>query len=192
MSSVSCRVDLPHEALMAYWLGELDDSREAELEEHLFGCAKCTERLRALALLGDGIRQATREGRIHAVITAAFVKQLQALGLSVREYRVRPGGSVMCTVAPQDDLLVAHLHASLHDVQRLDVLVHDLRQDTRARIEDVAFDPNGDEVVVLPNTAQLRQLSFTTQHVKLLAVENAGERVIGEYTFDHSPYSYSR
>ena len=192
MSSASCRVDFPTEALSAYWLGELDDSRESELEEHLFGCAECTERLRAIALLGNGIRQATRDGRIHTVLTAVSVKRLQELGLRVREYRVRPGGSVMCTVAPDDDLVVAHLHAPLHDVQRLDVLLHDLPKDTRARIQDVAFDPNADEIVMLPSTAQLRQLSFATQHVRLLAVEHAGERVIGEYTFNHSPYSYSR
>lgn len=109
--------------------------------------------------------------------------------MKVREYRVRPGGSVMCTVAPEDDLVVAHLHAPLHDVQRLDILVHDLPQDARARIEDVAFDRNREEVTMLPSTAWLRHLSFATQHVKLLAVDEAGERVLGEYTFNHSPYS---
>lgn len=192
MSSVSCTIDSPQRALIAYWLGELNDSPASELEEHLFGCAECTERLRALVLLGNGIRQATRAGRVHAVISAAFVERLQELGLGVREYRVRPGGSVMCTVAPEDDLLVAYLHAPLRDVQRLDVVLHDLPQGTRARLHDVAFDANADAVVVLPNTAQLRQLSFATQHVKLLAVENAAERVIGEYTFNHSPYWCSR
>lgn len=192
MSSTSCVVATPPQTLTAYWLSELDTPVESELEEHLFGCAACTERLRVLAQLGDGVKRMTRDGRIHAIFTAPFVKQLQDLGLRVREYRVRPGGSVMCTVAPQDDLVLAHLHAPLHDVQRLDILVHDLPQDTRMRIEDVAFDPTADEVVMLPNVAQLRQLTFATQHVKLLAVESDGERVIADYTFKHSPWSAPR
>lgn len=189
MSSQSCRITFPTESLIGYWLGEMDGARESELEEHLFACAECTERLRSVAVLGRGIRQALREGRLHAVLTPSFVRRLQELGLKVREYRVRPGGSVMCTVAPEDDLVVAHLHAPLHDVQRLDILVHDLPQDARARIEDVAFDRNREEVTMLPSTAWLRHLSFATQHVKLLAVDEAGERVLGEYTFNHSPYS---
>jgi hypothetical protein len=192
MSVASCSVRFPAEVLTAYWLGELDASRESALEEHLFACAECTERLHAIVRLGNGIRLVTRDGRIHTVLTAASLERLQQLGLRVREYRVRPGGSVMCTVTPDDDLVVGRLHAPLHDVRRLDVLLHDLPQDTRVRIEDVAFDRTVDEVVVLPNTAQLRQRSFATQHVKLLALENAGERVIGEYTFNHSPYTYSR
>jgi hypothetical protein len=189
MNSHSGNVAFAVQTLTAYWLGELDTAAESDFEEHLFGCAECATRLRDLTQLGNGIRRMTRDGRIHAIFTAPFVRQLQELGLKVREYRLPPGGSVMCTVAPHDDLVLAHLHAPLHDVQRLDLLIDDMAQDTRIRIEDVAFDPTADAVVMLPNVAQLRQVAFATQHVKLLAVENAGERVIGEYTFNHSRYS---
>jgi hypothetical protein len=189
MNAPACRMTFPAQTLTAYWLGELDDPAESGFEEHLFGCAVCTERLHALAQLGAGVRRSTRDGDVRAILTAPFVKRLQDLGVRVREYRVPAGGSVMCTVTPEDDLVVAHLHAPLQDVQRLDVVLHDVPEDTRVRIEDVAFDPLADEIVMLPNVAQLRQVTFTTLQVKLLAVDPARERVIGEYTFNHSPHS---
>jgi hypothetical protein len=181
-------VTFPAQSVTAYWLGELDGPAEAEFEEHLFGCADCAGRLNAIAQLGEGVKRLSREGKTHAILPAPFVKRLQELGVRVREYRVQSGGSVMCTITPQDDLVLAHLHAPLQDVQRLDVVLHDRSADARVRIEDVAFDPLAGEVVMLPNAAQLRQVAFMTLHVTLLAVDPAGERAIGEYTFNHSPH----
>ncbi len=130
----------------------------------------------------------TRAGDVHAVLTAAFIRRLQQSGLRVREYRLQPGGSVNCTVAPKDDLVVAHLHAPLGDIERLDLLLDDVASGTRWRAEDVAFDPAAGEVVLAPSVAELRRLAFATQRVQLLAVEHATERVIADYTFNHSPY----
>jgi hypothetical protein len=100
---------------------------------------------------------------------------------------MQPGGSVLCTVTPEDDLVVAHLHASLRDVQQLDVLYHDVTTGTHQRMKDVAFDPTSDEVVLLPNVAQLRQLGTASARAELVAVENTTERIIGVYTFNHTP-----
>lgn len=187
MNAPSCHATFPVQTLTAYWLGELDGLAESGFEEHLFACASCTERLGALAQLGEGVKRIARDGNVRAILTAPFVERLQDLGVRVREYRVPAGGSVMCTITPQDDLVVAHLHAPLRDVQRLDVVLHDLTEGTHARIEDVAFDSSADEIVLLSNVAQLRQLTFATLQVKLLAVDPDHERVIGEYTFNHSP-----
>lgn len=189
MKAPSCRVTCPAETLTAYWFGELDGPAESQFEEHLFDCVACIERLHGLAQLGEGVRRITRDGNVQAILTAPFVKRLQELGVRVREYRVRPGGSVSCTVTPQDDLVVAHLHAPLQDVQRLDVVLHEVPEDMPVRIEDVAFDPSADAVVMLPNVTQLRQVISATLHVKLLAVDSARERVIGEYTFNHSRHA---
>jgi hypothetical protein len=189
MSATSCHATYPAQTLTAYWLGELDGPAEAELEEHLFGCAACTERLYTVAQLGEGVRRVMREGNVRAILTVPFVKHLRTLGLRVREYRVQAGGSVECTVTPHDDLVLAHLRAPLHDVQRLDLIVHDVSHDTSVRVEDVAFDSSADEVVMLPNTEHLRHVAFATLRVRLLAVEPGPERVIGEYTFNHSPHA---
>jgi hypothetical protein len=178
----------PTSTLLAYWLGELDPAAESELEEHLFRCAPCSARLRGLVQIGEGIRRATIDGNLYGVVTASFVKRLQEAGFSIREYRMQPGGSVLCTVTPEDDLVVAHLHVSLRDVQQLDVLYHDVTTGTHQRMKDVAFDPASDEVVLLPNVAQLRQLGTAIARAELVAVENTAERVIGVYTFNHTPH----
>jgi dihydrodipicolinate synthase/N-acetylneuraminate lyase len=39
-------------------------------------------------------------GGVRAVVTTAFLQRLIDEGLSVREYRLAPGGSVECTVTP--------------------------------------------------------------------------------------------
>jgi hypothetical protein len=186
MISLACAAVAPE--LAAYWLGELDGEREAELEEHLFGCEACSARLRELVRVGKGIKGAMRAGQVPAVVTAAFIRRLQASGLRVREYRLQPGGSVNCTVAPDDDLVIAHLHAPLKDVQRLDFLLDDVTSGIRWRAEDVAFDSSSNEVVFLPDVAGLRDITAATLRAQLLAVDRGAERVIADYTFNHSRY----
>jgi hypothetical protein len=174
--------------LIAYWLGELDAEQESGLEEHLFSCAECSARLNRLVQLGDGIKRELRRGNLSAILSVPFIRRLQAAGVRVREYRLQPGGSVLCTVTPEDDLVVAHLHVPLQNVRRLDVVFYDVPAGTRTRAEDIAFDPAGDEVVLAPNATELRRLGFATQRVELIAVEDDAEHVVAEYTFNHSPH----
>lgn len=42
--------------------------------------------------------------------------------MRIREYRLPPNGSVNCTVAPDDELLVTRLEAPLEGVERLDAV----------------------------------------------------------------------
>jgi hypothetical protein len=188
MSDVTCTAPTPVTDLIAYWVGELDGARETGLEEHLFGCETCSARLGQIVQLGQGIKRVTSAGGVHAVLTAEFIRRLQESGMRVREYRLQPGGSVNCTVAPEDDLVIAHLHARLTDVQRLDLVLDDVTSGAHWRAEDVAFDPAADEVVMATNVTELRQLGVATLRAHLLAVEKGNERTIGEYTFNHSPY----
>jgi hypothetical protein len=188
VSAATCTAPAPVTTLIGYWLGELEGAREAELEEHLFGCETCSARLGQVVKLGDAISGLTRVGGVHAVLTAGFIRRLHASGLRVREYRLEPGGSVNCTVAPEDDLVVAHLHAELEGVRRLDLLLEDETSGAQWRAEDVAFDPAADGVVMATRMSELRQLDFATLHAQLVAVEPDIERVVGRYTFNHAPH----
>lgn len=178
----------PIAKLIEYWLGELDAAEDAQLEEHVFGCAECSARLQQVAQLAQGLRHAAREGNVVTIVTPSFIKRLQDAGLQIREYRMDPGGSVLCTVAPDDDRVVAHLHAPLTDVHRLDMVLHDDTEGFSLRVEDLAFEPAANEVVLSPNMAELRALTQATQRVELVSVENGNDRVIGRYTFNHYPY----
>jgi hypothetical protein len=112
------------EALLDYWL--LDDPAGSAatdaVDEHLMQCEACGQLLDQLVALGDGVRAAFRGGDVEAVTGDAFVRRLAEHGLRLREYRLPHNGSVNCTVAPEDELLVARLEAPLQGVQRLDVV----------------------------------------------------------------------
>ena len=138
MSRTSCTTE-PQE-LLQYWLGELDEAHESRLDEHLFACSACSERLRTIVDLGAAIRSEFASGTLNVVLPEPFIRAVKEAGLRVREYTLDPGGSVACTVTPDDDLVVAYLHAPLRDVRRLDILIDDTTSG-KHRANDVAFDP---------------------------------------------------
>ena len=167
--------------LVDYWFGELPAKEEAAFEEHLFGCAECTAKLEALAALGAAVRAAWREGAVRAVISPALLEAMRKEGLRLREYRLAPGGSVNCTIAAADDFVVSRLAAPLSGVARLDLVTDG------GRIQDVPFDAEAGEVLVCPAPAALKRKGTFTTRMRLVAVEEKGERLLGEYTFLHSP-----
>ena len=172
--------------LVAYWLGELDEAREAALEEHYLGCPECSARLGEVEALAEGVKRAHAGGRIGAVVTSAFVERLRSRGLRLREYHVPRNGSVNCSIGPEHDVLLGYLDdVPLEGVARVDaviVLDHDIR------LEDVPFDAAAGQVILAPSVELMRSLPAHRELVRLLAVEQGGERVLGEYTFNHSQY----
>lgn len=187
MNADTCKA-LDFAQLAAYWLGELDDGAQAQVEAHVFACEHCTQRLHFLAETGAGVRALVRQGALAVVVTPAFLDELRAQGLHLREYRVGPGGSVNCTIAPQDDFVVSRLQAPLERVARLDAEVH-VEGGPHERYRDIPFAPAHGEVLMLPPAATLRAIKAPTTHrVRLLAVDDGNERVIGEYRFNHTPF----
>jgi hypothetical protein len=184
-----CAAPLAFATLAEYWLGELDAVREAALEEHLLGCGQCSAALRELAELGGGIRALVRSGALRMVLPGAFVGRLAATGLRLREYRVPMNGGVNCTVAPEDDLVVAHLEAPLAGVERLDLELLDYGSGVPERVRDVPFDAAAGEVAFASRTGALRAAPAHRARVRLLAVDRGGERLIGEYAFHHRPWN---
>jgi hypothetical protein len=177
----------PTSELLAYWLDELDEAAADAVEEHLFGCAACTAQLRELIQLGGAVRSEFVSGNLGMVVTAPFVRRMQAGGIRTREYTLQPGGSVNCTIAPQDDFVISRLQAPLGDVRQLD-LVYDVLDGAPRRATHIPFDAATGEVTVIPPAAALRTLGHATQRMVLVAVENGTDRTIAEYTFNHSPY----
>jgi hypothetical protein len=179
------------DALLAWWLGDAASAAEVDaVDEHLMQCDACGETLDELVALGDGVRAAFRAGVVSAVATAAFVERLAAQGVRVREYRLPPNGSVECSVAPDDDLLVSHLEVPLAGVERLDaVAVSSLEPGVEHRLEDVPFDAKTGEVLWLPKVLQVKALPEHTLRVTLLAVGPGGARELGRYAFHHRPWA---
>lgn len=188
MSEAVCATPMSLPDLLAYRLREMDPADEARFEEHLFGCAECSDRLADLEHLAEAIQREFREGRLGSVFSASFIRRLKDAGMRVREYRLQAGSSVNCTVGPEDDLVVAYLHAPLQGVRRLDLVFDEGEGGSGRRLSDVAFDPASDEVAFASSVVELRKLGVATLNARLVAVSEGAERVIGSYTFNHSPY----
>jgi hypothetical protein len=182
-----CENPIGFETLVAYWLGEVPEAHEATLEEHLFGCAHCTARLEGLAALAAGVRAAVKDGTVSLVASGPFVEAMKQAGLALREYRVEPGGSVNCTVGTDDDAVISRIRAPLAGVKRLDVLQRQGGGEPEVRLADVPFDAETGEVLIIHSGAWLKTMPAFTMRTRLIAVGEAGEKPIGDYTFNHSP-----
>ena len=143
--------------------------------------------LQGVVELGDGMRAALRAGAVHAVLSRDLVQRLAAEGLRLREYRAPHNGSVSCTITPQDDLLITQLDAPLEHVARLDVESVIGEGGVARRLQDVPFDAASGHVVYTSRMDYVRALPATTVRIRLLAVAPEGERLVGEYTFHHTP-----
>ncbi|HSC24337.1 MAG TPA: zf-HC2 domain-containing protein [Casimicrobiaceae bacterium] len=185
MTAADCLSPLDDDALIAYWLGELGEAAEARIDEHVLGCDACSGRLAQVVALADGIRAAFAKGVVRAFVTPSFVRRAIEAGMRVREYRIPHNGSVNCSVAPDDQLLVAHLEAPLANVTRIDAQSY--LDDAPVHVfRDVPFDAASGELVLVPKLADVRTMPSHRQRVRLVAVDAAGERVLGDYTFNHA------
>jgi hypothetical protein len=181
-----CTAPIEFSTLVEYWLDELDEAADEQVDEHILGCDSCSARLAEIVELGSGIRQAMEAGDIRVFVTSAFVKRLAARGVRVREYRVAHNGSVNCSVGPEDQIVVAHLEAPLEGVRRVDV-ISQFEDNPAEIILDVPFDATSGEVVISPRIANLRVVAPHRHRLRLVAVEPGAQRVIGDYTFNHAP-----
>jgi hypothetical protein len=184
--SAPCQRPLALGVLADYWLGDADPQDLDAIEEHLLACASCSGRLRGLVALGDGVRRLAREGAVEMVVTPSYLARAAQEGLRTREYRVPPGGRVDCTVTSHDDLLVGRLAGDFRGVSRLDVVAEQDGLPAR-RIEDVPVSPDAGELIVAQAMPFVRTLQHARLRYRLLSREAGGERLIGEYTFDHHP-----
>jgi hypothetical protein len=178
---------VPFDRLVDYWFGDMDDADIAIIDEHLMHCDSCGAQLESVALLAQGTRDAFAAGEVGAVVSADFVARLVERDVRVREYRVGPGGSVHCTVAPEDVVLISRLEAPLHGVGRLD-LVAETPEGATEHFPDVPFDAASGELLLASRVARVRPLPAHDFRLRLFAVADTGRQEIAEYVFHHRPW----
>lgn len=188
---MSCASPLDLQTLADYWAGELDAAAEERVEEHLLGCSECSALLEWLASAVDGVKQLVRGGVPRQVLSPDFVEQLKASGLRAREYAPPAGGEVQCTIAPDDDLLIAHLRADLEAAKQLDIVICGEDGTEFMRMPDVPFAPSSGEVIFNEPAPSAKQMPTNVLRVKLVEPGDAGDRLVAEYTFDHSRWDDS-
>lgn len=185
--AVSCSDPIDAAVLADYWLAALADSEEAAVEEHLLGCDRCGARLRDLIALAEGVRSLAREGCLRMVVSDTFLQRAAEEGLRVREYAPQPGGSVQCTVTADDDLLIGRLAANLSGATRVDLCLCDERRVEQLRLADIPVHAGASSVIYQESISFAKAAPTNTMIARLVTFDERGsERLLGEYTFNHT------
>jgi hypothetical protein len=184
---VNCVNPLDAAVLADYWLAMLADPEEEAVEEHLLGCDRCGERLREVIALAEGVRNLAREGCLRMVVSDAFLKRAAEEGLRVREYAPPPGGGVQCTVTAEDDILIGRLAANLSGAKRVDLCLCDERGIEQLRLPDIPVHPGANSVAFQESITFAKAAPTNKMIARLVSFDEAGgERLLGEYTFNHT------
>lgn len=187
MNATTTRGHPDFDELLDYWFGDADAAATDEIDAHLLACDACGAQLDRIAALGRGVREAFAAGRLGVVASPGFVGRLAERGLRVREYRVALNGSVNCTVASEDEVLVGRLQAPLQGVQRLDCAAEVTPGGGTEWLRDIPFDAASGEVVLISPLAEVRGMPAHVMRVRLLSVGEQGSHEIGHFTFRHTP-----
>jgi hypothetical protein len=121
------------------------------------------------------------------VVSDQFVKHAAETGQRVREYAPRLGGSVQCTVAADDDLLVARLAVDLSKAARVDLSWCDAQGVERQRMTDIPIRSEAGGVICQQSITFAKASPSSTMIARLVTVDAEGaERLLGEYAFHHT------
>jgi hypothetical protein len=184
---VSCVKPLDAAVLADYWLAVLSKSEEEAVEEHLFTCDDCGAQLRDVIAIAEGIRDLARRGSLLMVVSDAFVERLAEEGLHVREYTPPIGGSVACTVTAEDDFLIGRLTADLSGAKKIDLCICNERGTERLRLADIPFNSGAGSVAFQQSITYAKAAPSETMIARLVTFDEAGgERLLSEYTFNHT------
>jgi hypothetical protein len=184
---VICPNPIDAAILADYWLGLLAGAEEEAVEEHLLACDDCGARLREVIALADGVRNLAREGSLRMVVSDTFLQRAAEQGLRVREYAPPPGGGVQCTVTAEDDILIGRLAANLSGAKRVDLCFCDERGVEQVRFPDIPVHPGTGSVAFQESITSAKAAPSYKMIARLVALDAAGvERVLGEYTFNHT------
>jgi len=185
--TLKCARPIDAALLADYWIGIMADPEEEAIEEHLFECDSCGQRLRQVIILADGIRRLAREGSLRMVVSDVFPQRAAESGLAVREYRVPPGGSVECTVTAEDDLLIGRVAANLSGAKRVDMCICNENGIEQLRLPDIPVHSGRSSIAFQESITFMKSAPSLKMVMRLVSFDDGGsEHVLGEYTFNHT------
>src|SRR5215510_9580802 len=187
MWRAKCSNPIDITVLADYWLAALEVSDEEAVEEHLFECDKCGERLRELIALAEGVRELARSGSLKMIVSETFLKRAAEEGLRIRQYAPPAGGSVECTVTAEDDLLIGRLAADLSTVARVDLCICNETGIEQLRLPDIPVHSGAGSVIYQESITFAKAAPTQKLLMRLVTFDDAGEeRAVGEYSFNHT------
>jgi hypothetical protein len=121
------------------------------------------------------------------VVSDTFLKRAAEEGLRIREYAPPAGGGVQCTVTAEDDFLIGRLAANLSGAGRVDLCFCDEGGAEHFRLADIPVAPGAGSVLYQESVTYAKAMPSGTLIARLVAFDEAGgERLLGEYTFNHT------
>jgi hypothetical protein len=184
---MKCSNPIDAAVLADYWLAALPRADEEALEEHLFACDACGDRLREVIALAEGIRELAREGSLRMVVSDVFLRCVAEEGLRIRQYAPPAGGSVECTVTAEDDFLIGRLAADLSGVARVDLSICDETGIEQLRLPDIPVQPGAGSVILQESITWAKAAPTSKVIMRLVTFDATGnERPLGEYRFNHT------
>ena len=184
---MNCSNPIDEAVLADYWTATLAKPEEEAVEEHLFNCDHCGARLREVIALAEGVRNLAREGSLRMVVSDTFLERAAEEGLRIREYAPPPGGGVQCTVTAEDDILIGRLAANLSGAKRVDLCICDERGIEQLRLPDIPVNPGAGSVAFQESITLMKAAPTLKMIARLVTFDEAGgERLLGEYTFNHT------
>lgn len=184
---VICSNPIDAAVLSDYWTAALAKPEAEAVEEHLFTCDQCGARLWMVIALAEGVRDLAREGSWRMVVSDSFLKRVAQEGLHIREYAPPRGGGVECTVTAEDNFLIARLAANLTEAKRVDLCICDERGAEQLRLRDIPIQRGASEVVYQESITFAKAMPTNKIIARLVTFDEAGgERLLGEYTFNHT------
>jgi hypothetical protein len=83
--------------------------------------------------------------------------------------------------------MAVRLTADLRGARRVDLVECDADGREEGRLEDISISASAQEVILLERIDVVRALPACVLRLRLVAPEADGERLLGEYTFVHTP-----
>lgn len=115
----ACASPLSLREIVDYWAGDLDEASTERFEEHLFGCAACTEASAQVARIVHAFK-----GAIPPVLTDADLEGIEARGLVIEQNTFVPDERKDAVFRPGVDVLVHRLTGlELTDADRVSLRV---------------------------------------------------------------------
>src|SRR5438093_2683223 len=137
--------------------------------------------------MAEGVRKLALEGSLLMVVSDAFLKRAVEQGIRIREYAPPAGGHVECTVTVGDDLLIGRLAANLSAAKQVDLCICNAQGEEKIRLRDIPVHSAAGSVAFQQPIGYAKAAPSETMIARLVAVdESSGERLLGEYTFNHT------
>ena len=169
----ACSTPLSWERLVAYWADDLSERDLEAADEHLMGCASCSQRSEHIAQVSQTLREL-----LPPVVSEAQLAALRARGSIVSDNVMEPGERREVWFPASADVLIHRLRGlDFTDAEQVSFSIHDERSGTvMVTMPDVPFDASSGEVLVAcqrhyasmpPDTVmdvRVRRRNGTTQH----------------------------